>query len=171
MLTEAQKIFLEKLPLEKAERIVVIHSFDPAMKGIAHGITSEIQQRLPHANIFFIGAAALGIAGENDIDIAVVSNNTFDQDELVLTKLFGEPSGGHQKRYRQWEFERGGFSVELSLNNDMAPQIKEQLDIFELLQSKPKLKHEYEQIKLAMNGKSYRDYQQAKYEFFNRVLR
>lgn len=170
MLTDAQNAFLSKLSPEKAERIVHVRPFDPKLKNVAQQIMERIRQELPQVDVFFIGAAALEIIGENDVDLAVISAGDFDNEERALTGIFGRPTGGHKKRYTQWEFEREGFPVELSLNNDMALQIKEQIDFFKLLTSDPELKHEYEQMKLAMKGKPYRQYQSAKYEFYNRVL-
>ena len=47
---------------------------------------------------------------------------------------------------------------------------KEQIEIFEIFKNSPEILKEYEELKLSMNGKTYKEYQIAKYEFYNRVL-
>ena len=45
-----------------------------------------------------------------------------------------------------------------------------QIKVFEILKSDEKLLKEYEELKLSFDGKSYKDYQRAKYEFYNKIL-
>ncbi len=48
--------------------------------------------------------------------------------------------------------------------------MEEQIRLFDLLTRDRQLRDEYEHLKAAMNGQSLRDYQEQKYEFYNRVL-
>ena len=67
-------------------------------------------------------------------------------------------------------FTRDNFDVELYLTDRNSPTLKEQIKTFEILRDNPKLQKEYEQIKLASNGLSFREYMRRKYEFFNKIL-
>lgn len=166
MLTAGQKCFLAKIPQDK---VVRVKPFNPLSKKIASEIIREIKKKMPNTKVRFIGSAALSIAGQDDIDLSIVSNGNFDEDRKNLLKLFGKPVSDH-RMYVQWEFERKNFSVELSLNREMSPQIREQIDVFELLSSNSDLKDQFEKTKLEMNGRAYGEYQAAKYKFFNRIL-
>jgi len=48
--------------------------------------------------------------------------------------------------------------------------MKKQLRVFEILKENPKLLREYEDLKIQMSGKSFREYQTRKYEFFNNLV-
>ena len=57
------------------------------------------------------------------------------------------------------------------MTNPDSGTMKEQLAVFEILKSDPQLLSQYESLKLRMNGKFFRDYQEAKYEFYNQILK
>jgi len=119
--------------------------------------------------VFFHGSAALGIAGMDDVDIAAISSGDFDTEKKSLTDLFGEPRKIFGGKYTLWEFKKEGFKIEITLNDNLSGPIKEQLDTFEKLKANKDLLTKYEKIKLDMNGKAYKDYQTAKYEFLNSI--
>ncbi|OGD06817.1 hypothetical protein A3H89_04700 [Candidatus Amesbacteria bacterium RIFCSPLOWO2_02_FULL_48_11] len=48
--------------------------------------------------------------------------------------------------------------------------MKEQNDIFNILKTNPDILKEYEDLKISLNGQSFREYQRQKYKFYNRVL-
>ena len=48
--------------------------------------------------------------------------------------------------------------------------MKEQIKIFNIFKNSHAILKEYEKLKSSMNGKAYKDYQIAKYKFYNRVL-
>ncbi len=170
MFTANQEKYLKNLSPEKANRIIHIYPFNPELKKIAHQLIAEIQRNLPEAKIFSLGSGALEISGMNDIDISVVSSGSFDDDKKTLSSFYGLPTDSHGRRYALWEFERNNYPVELSLNNDMARPLQEQIDTCEILKQNPDLLKEYEQIKLDSEGVPFREYMRRKYEFFNKVL-
>lgn len=49
--------------------------------------------------------------------------------------------------------------------------MKGQLKVFEMLKNSPELLKEYEQLKQACGGLPFREYQQRKYEFYNKILK
>lgn len=57
-----------------------------------------------------------------------------------------------------------------SIADSESPSMKDQVRMFEILKNNSKLLKEYEQIKFASDGLSFREYMRRKYEFFNKVL-
>jgi len=162
MLTKDEKDYLAKIPASKK---VSIKPFDPQAKRAGDSIVSKIKKTLPDLEVLFMGATALEIAGQNDIDIYVLAKQKdFDKYLPTLKKLFGKPEHVH-KTFIEWEFKENGYPVELYLTEPPERQIK----IYEILKSNRKLLKEYEDLKLSFNDKSLRDYQRAKYEFYHEV--
>jgi GrpB-like predicted nucleotidyltransferase (UPF0157 family) len=164
MLTKGEKDFLSKIPADKK---VSIYPFDPKVKLVAKELVASIRKMFPNLEVKYMGASALGISGQNDIDIyAISSSSDFDKYLPSLTKLFGEPLHKHGT-FIEWKFKKNNFDVEFYLTEPP----KEHIKVFEILKGSPDLLKEYEYLKASMNGKSFRQYQEKKYEFYNRILR
>ena len=168
MLTPNQVGYLNTVPDDKLAKVV---PFDPATQTTAQKIINEIKMVLPSVEIFYIGSSKLGIAGENDIDMTVMANGQFEEYTRALEKLYGTPHHKNlENKYIKWEFIRNNFPVELHLNDVITPNFQEQLDSQKILEESEDLRKEYEQIKLASNGLSWKEYLIRKYEFWNRIL-
>ena len=166
MLTPNQEKYLLTIPEDK---IIAIKPFDPKVKGVAQNIISKIKEVLPEAKVLFMGASALGIAGQNDIDMTILANREFNRYSNELENLFGKPVKSNPTLIK-WEFVKDGFEVELYLNNKTSSALQEQIDTFNLLKNNFELLKEYEQIKLKSDGLPFREYMKRKYEFFNKIL-
>jgi len=141
--------------------------FDPKAKEAGDLIVKRIKEKLPDVEVSFMGATALGIAGQNDIDIYALSeSNKFGEYLPALENLFGKPKHTH-KTFVEWKFQKDGYEIEVYLTESPERQIK----VYEILRSNQKLLEEYEDLKLSFDGKSYKDYQKAKYEFYSRILK
>ncbi|MGC9611023.1 MAG: GrpB family protein [Minisyncoccia bacterium] len=165
MLKEGQKRYLESLSPERANGAVSIKPYDRRTAVVAQGVVNKIKQRFPEADTRFMGASALGIAGQNDIDIYVLcppdcSNVYF----MELSKIFG----GRVRN--KWRWLENGYEISVHVTDPREPKQKEQIEIFRIFKTKPEVLKEYETLKISMNGRSYRDYMAAKYEFYNKVL-
>lgn len=166
MIKDSQEKYLATLPDGIKVRI---YPFDPAVQRTAEKIISEIQKVLPDHTVHFGGAAALGLAGQNDIDLNILSTpNEYSELTPKVAELFGPPAklGTSIK----WELERNGFRVELYLTDKNSPNLKDQLRVFELLKNSADLRKEYEQIKIPLGETDFKEYMRRKYEFFNRIL-
>lgn len=167
MLTKEEKQYIKKIdPLRKT----AIYPFDPKGKQIGQNIVNKIKNIFPKAEIKFMGSVALEIAGQKDIDIYILADPSEFKTYLPkLEKLFG-PIGKQgnyvKKRFIEWKFKQDGYKIEIYLTEPPERQIK----VYEILKSNKDLLKKYEQIKLKFNDKRYKDYQQAKYEFYNRIL-
>lgn len=166
MLTPNQEKYLLTIPEDK---VIFIKQFDPKVQDTANEIISKIKEVLPEAEILFLGASALGIAGQNDIDITVLANGKWEEFTETLKELFGEPTKSNPT-FIKWEFVQDGFEIELYLNDKVSPNLQEQVDTLNLLKSSSELRAEYEKIKQEANGLSFREYMRRKYEFFNKIL-
>lgn len=166
MLTLNQEKYLFSIPEDK---IINIKSFNPKVKDTAQDIINKIKEKLPEAKILFMGASALEIAGQNDIDITVLSNGKFYEYSRLLENIFGKPKKSNSILIK-WEFQQGGFEVELYLNDDISPILEEHINTFNLLKNNKDLLIKYEQIKLEADGLSFREYMKRKYEFFNKIM-
>lgn len=168
MLRENEIKYLEKIPEDKMTRVL---PFDPAISTVFETLRDKIISQLPNAQINWIGASALGIAGQNDIDLHIFYEKENEKIGTlnVLKSLFGEPASSGESFYG-WNMNIDGFDVELYISNPNHDEMKRQVKIFEILKSNSDLRNRYEKLKLGFNGKPFRDYQRAKYQFYNEVL-
>jgi GrpB-like predicted nucleotidyltransferase (UPF0157 family) len=166
MLKESQEKYLSTLPDGK---IIVVKPFDPKVLQAAKEILDQLHQALPDLIIHFGGASALGIAGQNDIDINILATpEEYEKYSPIIEQIFGEP-----KRHGtsiKWEFIKNGFDVELYLTNKNSPNLQDQIRVFEILSHNKELRDEYEHIKLPYGAIDFKEYMRKKYEFFNKIL-
>lgn len=166
MLLPGQKDYLSKLSPERAMAKVSVKPWDLRILPVAENIIKRIKNKIPEADVRFMGASALKISGQNDIDIYVLcSDEIKDAYTEKLKELFGEKT-----KEKKWKFIEDGFEISVYISNPEDQKQKEQIEIFEIFKSNPKILKEYEELKLSMNGKTYKEYQIVKYEFYNRVL-
>ncbi len=168
MLTQNQIDYLKTVPKDRITHIV---DFDPKTQTTAQGIMREIQTALPSVKIYYIGSSALGIAGENDLDITVIAESDFDNSFKILKKYYGIPQHENlETKYVTWEFVRNNFPVELHLGASITPDLQEQFDTQKILENNKDLRLEYEKIKRECDGLPWIEYLTRKYEFWNRIL-
>lgn len=167
MLTENQEKYLQTIPEDK---ITYIRPFDPKVRKTAESVMRQIKGELPDLEVFFGGASALGIAGQNDIDLNALSvPGEYDKYLPTLTKLFGQPVKTSPILIK-WEFIKNGFDVEFYLTDRNSSVLLQQVKTYELLRDNQAYLKEYEQIKLSSADLSFREYMRRKYEFFNKIL-
>jgi GrpB-like predicted nucleotidyltransferase (UPF0157 family) len=168
MLTSDEKDFLSKIPADKS---VHIYPFDPTINKITEGIIKSINTIYLDLEVKHMGASALEISGQNDVDVYAFSNSSnFDKFLPGLIKLFGEPINQH-KTFCEWKFKKDNFDIEFYLTVKDLETIQKQIKVFETLKNNRGLLKEYEALKASMNGKSFRQYQEKKYDFYHRILK
>ena len=151
-------------------KIVSVLPYDPRTGEIAESLIGRIKNIFPDAELLFLGAAALGIAGQNDIDLHILSSpDKFSTYLKDLTEMFGKPKHS-DCNFVEWNFQIDGFDIELYISDPSSAGMLRQMQVFTVLRKNSDLRNEYEQLKLSFVGKSYYDYQKAKYEFFNEIL-
>jgi len=167
MLTQDEINYLKKIPADKK---VYIYPFDPKAVRVAEGLIQSIHNIYQDLEVKHMGASALGISGQNDIDIYAFSDPVdFDKYLSSLIKLFGEPLHKH-KAFIEWKFKKDNFDIEFYLTAKDSETMKKQIAVFEKLKNNKDLLKEYEKLKESMNRKSFRKYQEKKYEFYHKIL-
>jgi GrpB-like predicted nucleotidyltransferase (UPF0157 family) len=167
MIKESQEKYLSSL---RNNRIIVIKPFDPKVQEVANRIINQLKAALPELTIHFGGAAALGVAGQNDIDINILTTpEEYDRHSPIIEKMFGEPK--RRGTSIKWEFIRDGFDVELYLTDKNSPNLQDQIRVFEILSQNKGLRDQYERIKMPYGPIDFKEYMRKKYAFFNEILR
>ena len=109
----------------------------------------------------------IGLIAGTLIIIADVVFFSKDKIFIPLNSVFINGEGKYVKKtFIEWKFKKNGYEVEVYLTEPPERQIR----VFEILKSNKKLLKEYEDLKVSFDRKSYKDYQKAKYEFYNRIL-
>jgi len=153
MLTPDQEKYLLTISEEKE---ILIQPFNPKAKETGINIVHQIQSKMPDLQVHFGGSCALGIAGQNDIDLNALSVPEEHTKYLpLLIELFGAPTKKTPNLVK-WEFQKNGFDVELYLTDRNSPALQEHIKTFELIRDNPEYRQEYEQIKLSSNGLPFR---------------
>jgi GrpB-like predicted nucleotidyltransferase (UPF0157 family) len=167
MLDEKQKNYLKTISDDK---VVAIKPWDPGTEAIAQELIDRIKSAVPDLEMLHTGAAALKISGQNDLDFSILGKpKDFEKYLPNLIKTLGEPQKKGVENIR-WEITVKGYPVDVHLTDKDSQGIKEHKRIFELLRDNPHLLKEYEVLKEESNGLSMREYQQRKYEFYNKTL-
>jgi len=167
MLTWDEEELISKIP---PDQIVRVQPYDAAIGSIAGEIIAQVQELLPGLEVRFMGASALEISGQGDIDIYVFSDPTeFNKHEPLLKSRFGEPE---TRRYDSisWKFEKQGHPVELFLTDPDSLPMQRQIAVYEILKKDANLREEYQRLKEELSGTTLREYQTKKYEFYHRLL-
>ena len=167
MLTPNQEKYLQTIPADKK---VVFKPYSSRIQEIAHKIIAKINSAVPELQIAWIGASALGISGQDDIDLNILSTQSEYHHYLPKLKQMFDIPVKENSALVKWEFNRDGYDVELYLTDRDSEGLKEQVKIFEMLRDNPLLLREYEQMKQAASSLPFREYMRRKYEFFNKVL-
>ena len=167
MLNEGQKKYLATIP---EDRKAIIKPFNPKGLVVAEEIISEIKLVEPSLEVQLLGSLALGIGGVEDIDISVFcGEERYSQHIENLEKVLGKYDRLVEGSAK-WDFEEKGFHVDVILIDPKNGFAKKVGTVFDLLKNDVTLLKEYEEMKIVCNGKSYREYQTAKFEFFNKIL-
>ncbi len=167
MLTWDEEDYLNKISEDK---IVNIKPYNIRIKEIADKINQIILSAVPGLEIRHLGASALEISGQGDIDIYIFCQPMdFDKYICSLVGVFGEPKSKKSDSV-VWKLIKESYEVEIYLTDPSSEPMQRQITIFEALKKDKKLLDKYEKIKEEMNGKSFREYQKRKYEFYHKII-
>ncbi len=159
MFTPDERDYLSKIPSDKT---VHIFPYNPRVGKITEKLIQSVKNIYPDLEVKHMGASALKISGQNDIDIYTFSNpKNFSKFLPGLIKLFGKPLSRHET-FCEWKFKKMGFDVEFYLTLKESETMQKQIRVFEILNNNFDLLKEYEKLKESMNGKSFGGYQEKK---------
>lgn len=166
MLTESQIRYLETIP---EAFLASVKPWDAKAAETAKKLIKKINT-LTGLEVFWSGALALGISGQNDIDLSILTNpKNFEKYLDRLISILGEPTKKGKENIL-WRITKSGYRIDAYLGDQNSESIKLHKKIFELLNNDKNLLKEYELLKEEANGLSMKEYQKRKYEFYNRIL-
>ncbi len=167
MLTADEIDYISKIPLDKK---VVIKPYTNSLRKTASQIIKDVKKLCPNLNIVHMGASSLEISGQGDIDIyALAKPKDFDQYLKPIKQVIGKPVSKKTDSIA-WKFIKNGHEIEFYLTNPNSNAMKRQISVFKILQNNPRLLEEYKNLKEGLNGKSFREYQTKKYEFYHKIF-
>lgn len=166
MLTRTQRAYLDAIPLERARSIVTVKPYDTRTLRIARRVIEDVRKVLPRVHVRHYGSSALQIAGFPDVDLFI---HTARNRDAYKEKLLGALPGVPAKPYK-WDWMEGDVRVTLKLVDPTDAKARERTRFFDLLRRHPVLRERYGEAKLAMHGKTYREYYAMKMDFESRVI-
>lgn len=143
----------------------------PKIQKAAQSLINKIHAANPELEILFMGAAALGLPGKNDIDLDILCR----RDDVrgytqKLLPVLGPPKETDDN-LTTWNFKYQGFDIDAILSDPSISHVSEQRRIFKKLKASPDLLNEYRELKMACDGLPYATYEKRKKIFFlKRVL-
>lgn len=152
------------------EQVATIKPFDPITHRTGNELVKQIQQAEPKLKVYFVGSAALGIAGMKDIDLILATKKqNFTAFTPKLSKLLGKPEK-EKEQFIEWKLQKNGCKVEVILLDPTSRMFRLQMEVHhKLMKSKP-LREAYNHLKITANGVSVREYQRRKVTFYRHNL-
>ena len=153
-----------------SEKILHVEPWAPHTHDIAQDFIGKIHAVAPELEVLFMGAAALGLPGKNDIDLDILCSK---EDIVAYTQkllpILGTPKDTND-HLAAWEFQYEGFEIDIILSDPSMSHVPEQQSVFEKLKTEPILLKEYSELKQACDGLPYTIYENRKKAFFKRLL-
>jgi len=146
---------------------VIFHlqPWTPKVRIVADSLIGKIHDVAPELEVLFMGAAALGLPGKNDIDLDILC-------DIAVVKVYTEkliPILGRVKaatdKLSVWEFTMNGFEIDAILSDPKISHVPLQRKRFEILRDSPELLDEYRKLKKGCDGLPYADYEKRKIAF------
>ncbi len=151
-------------------RNIVTKNYDPSIKKIGTELVSQIRKINPNLKADLVGSVALGIEGQNDVDILIqLSSNKFKEAVSDLVNKFGNPTK-KRKKFIEWKFPYKQAEVEINLMDPGTGLFKERYESFLLLKNNKHLLAKYRQFKKQASGLPEKKYLYEKANFFNNIL-
>ena len=172
MLTDRQKDYLKKMPIEIAKKPVEIFTWNQRSLEIAADLTDKVKKADCNLEVFLVGSTPLKIAGEKDIDLtSSVSSSDFQKQTIKLEKIFGKPNKINESSV-VWHIVVDNYNVGFYLvDPEKSDQLKRQLYMDNLFRKNLYLLKNYEQLKISLHGFSHLEYTKRKFEFFNKITK
>jgi hypothetical protein len=150
-----------------ASKVFHIQPWSPRISLTAQNVINDVKSVAPKLEVFFMGAAALGLPGKNDIDLDILCDT---KDIAVYTQKLNQVLGQPKEikeNLTAWQFEKDGFEIDIILSDPTTSHVPKQREVFEKLKSNAVLLQEYKELKENSDGLPYEEYEERKKAFFN----
>ncbi|MFZ1735599.1 MAG: phosphotransferase [Candidatus Moraniibacteriota bacterium] len=137
---------------------------------VSESVMAELRLVLPRNSIIhLLGSASMGIAGRRDVDIFIeCPRANLRHRSRCISSIFGSPAR-RKNSFIEWEVHRDNWEIDILLIDPTTEKFKNQMKVDRILRNDKLIRSEYEKLKQSLDGKSFREYERAKYEFFMRV--
>lgn len=164
-LTHSQKEYMVGIPENASANI---QPWDPNAAKFAEGLIEKLEHAT-RLEIFWGGSLALGILGQNDIDLTLFSEpKDFEKYLQGVVSILGEPKYKLTDKIL-WRTTKDGHKVDAYLGSKNSEGVQSDIFFSNSLKNNPALLQEYISLKKEM-GLSAREYYKRKNEFYNKVL-
>lgn len=93
------------------EKTFHLQPWSPKVAQAAQAVISDIKTVTPELEVLFMGAAALGLPGKNDIDLDILCEvKDVPQYTQILVTVLGEPKEATDK-LAAWEYIKDGSTL------------------------------------------------------------
>lgn len=142
----------------------------PRIKEVARKLIDDIHRATPDLEVLFMGAAALGLPGKNDIDLDILCDtSSVHENTKILLPVLGN-SVEETDAMTVWRFDREGYEIDCILSDPRISHVPEQKRVFDALKSDTKLFEEYRRLKLDCDGLPYDEYEKRKKQFYSKIV-
>ncbi len=152
------------------DKIFRLQPWTPQLRHTAEDVIGRIHGAIPECEVLFMGAAALGLPGKNDIDLDILCDvSDIDRYTELLTPILGEPKD-NKDSLTTWECAQDGYEIDAILSDPRTSHVPRQRAVFEKLKSDPASQAIYLRLKQECDGLPYEVYERRKKEFFTMLL-
>ncbi len=148
-----------------------VGEWDPKVKQKAEEIILNIHALAPELECLFMGAAALGLPGKNDIDLDILCDqNDISKFARMLEKVLGV-STELKDAMVIWSYMDDGIEIDCILSDPKRPEshVPIQKRRFEKFKSDPVMREQYRQLKYDWDGLPYKEYEDKKKAFLETI--
>ncbi|TAH33846.1 hypothetical protein EYC58_00175 [Candidatus Saccharibacteria bacterium] len=148
-----------------------VHEWTPALKQTGDELVAKIQGVAPELEVLFMGAAALGLPGKNDIDLDILcSTDDIKHYTSILESVLGTPHSLSDEM-AVWSYVQDGVEIDCILSDPARPDshVPKQKKVFEKLKTNPELREQYRKLKYECDGLPYEQYEAQKKAFLQEV--
>lgn len=167
MLTPDQTKWIDSL----SDREIFVVPYDPRTEDLFNKFKERIQRILGSEIVIeHCGASSLGISGQDEIDVSIVTDKDKFADYIPLLEVeFGPIRSQYPDRAR-FEVKEEGKKIDLKIVDLNHPNYLSGKIFEEYLRNHPDDLERYRVLKEESNGMSVKEYYRRKTEFINDIL-
>lgn len=154
---------------ESSKEVVKIVPYDSEITRKGLTWLRKLKKSVPESDVFFVGSAALKIAGGRDLDYVICTNDEkLNKYVQRISKLFGKPIR-NKKDVVEWNMKSRGVNVDVIMLPKDSRIFRMLVGTHQAIANNKKILKEYVALKKLLNGKSKRQYELKRAFFFNKV--
>lgn len=156
--------------MEPSGKKVKNFPFDKRITAWGTAWLKKIKKWVPELKVNYVGSSALKLPGQKDIDFVIeCSKAQFKEKSKKITKKFGKPFI-ISENYIEWRRNINNKNIDILMTHTKNRMYLRCMDAYIVLSKNKKMYNKYLNLKLTMNGKSYKEYELKRSYLFNEVF-